>query len=27
MVARVLDHLGLKHELMARWGDDRAPAP
>jgi 4-hydroxy-3-polyprenylbenzoate decarboxylase len=27
MVARVLDHLGLKHELMARWGDERAPAP
>lgn len=27
MVARVLDHLGLKHELMARWGADRAPAP
>lgn len=27
MVARVLDHLGLKHELMSRWGDARAPAP
>lgn len=27
MVARVLDHLGLKHELMMRWGEDRAPAP
>jgi 4-hydroxy-3-polyprenylbenzoate decarboxylase len=27
MVARVLDHLGLKHELMGRWGDEHAPAP
>lgn len=27
MVARVLDHLGVSHDLMARWGDDRALTP
>ena len=26
MVARVLDHLGVSHDLMPRWGEDRAPA-
>ena len=25
MVARILDHLGIEHELMARWGADRLP--
>jgi 4-hydroxy-3-polyprenylbenzoate decarboxylase len=25
MVARILDHLGVDHELMARWGADRMP--
>jgi 4-hydroxy-3-polyprenylbenzoate decarboxylase len=24
MVARVLDHLGLEHELLPRWGSDKA---
>ncbi len=23
VVARVLDHLGLKHELVARWGEEQ----
>jgi len=25
MVARVLDHLGIEHNLIARWGADRLP--
>jgi len=27
VVARVLDHLGVAHALVPRWGDDRAPPP
>jgi 4-hydroxy-3-polyprenylbenzoate decarboxylase len=23
VVARILDHLGVKHDLMARWGEER----
>jgi 4-hydroxy-3-polyprenylbenzoate decarboxylase len=23
VVARILDHLGVKHELMRRWGEER----
>ena len=23
VVARILDHLGVKHELMGRWGEER----
>jgi 4-hydroxy-3-polyprenylbenzoate decarboxylase len=25
MVARVLDHLGVPHELAPRWGEEPAP--
>ena len=25
MVARILDHLDIEHELMARWGEEKAP--
>ena len=25
MVARILDHLHIEHDLMARWGADRLP--
>ncbi|MGD8574802.1 MAG: UbiX family flavin prenyltransferase, partial [Gammaproteobacteria bacterium] len=25
MVARILDHLAIAHELTARWGDQRLP--
>jgi len=24
VVARILDRIGVPHQLMARWGDDRA---
>jgi len=27
VVARVLDHVGVAHTLVPRWGDDRAPPP
>ncbi|MEO5765549.1 MAG: flavin prenyltransferase UbiX [Casimicrobiaceae bacterium] len=27
IVARVLDHLGVVHELVSRWGEDRHAAP
>jgi 4-hydroxy-3-polyprenylbenzoate decarboxylase len=23
IVARILDHLGVKHDLMRRWGEER----
>jgi len=23
IVARILDHLGVEHDLMRRWGDER----
>ncbi len=26
VVARVLDHLGLEHDLMSRWGSERLPS-
>jgi 4-hydroxy-3-polyprenylbenzoate decarboxylase len=25
VVARVLDHLGVQHDLVARWGESKAP--
>lgn len=27
IVARVLDHLGVPHSLVPRWGEERAPTP
>ena len=26
MVAKALDHLGVEHRLLARWGEERDPA-